>query len=112
MNLNFFKFKLPSASGPCPDSSFSILLCKGIVKDFFQILDAGRCSPVAGRKTIESAGRRSPRHHRCRCRGRPKGGPLWESPEMHCIEIVIRSPQNHATWTKKSRGSWLVVRGS
>ena len=29
-------------SGPCPDSLFSILLCKGIVKDFFKILDAGR----------------------------------------------------------------------
>ena len=42
MFLNFFKFKLPAASGPCPDSSFSILLCKGIVKDFFKILDAGR----------------------------------------------------------------------
>ena len=40
--MNFFKFKLPAASGPCPDSSFSILLCKGIVKDFFKILDAGR----------------------------------------------------------------------
>ncbi|WP_337742326.1 hypothetical protein, partial [Megasphaera sp.] len=47
INLNFFKFKLPAASGPCPDSSFSILLCKGIVKDFFQILDAGRRSPKA-----------------------------------------------------------------
>ena len=32
----------PAVSGPCPDNSFSILLCKGYVKDFFQILDAGR----------------------------------------------------------------------
>ena len=37
----------PAASGPCPDSSFSVLLCKEIVKDFFQILDAGRWSPKA-----------------------------------------------------------------
>ena len=50
--MNFFKFKLPAASGPCPDSSFSILLCKGYVKDFFQILDAGRRSQVAGRKPM------------------------------------------------------------
>ena len=83
MNLNFFKFKLPAASGPCPDSSFSILLWEGIVKDFFQILDAGR---------------RSPRHHRCRCRGRPKGVPLWESREMRFVEIIIRRSQNHATY--------------
>ena len=52
MFLNFFKFKLPAASGPCPDSLFSILLCKGIVKDFFQILDAGRRPQVAGRRDI------------------------------------------------------------
>ena len=50
--MNFFKFKLPAASGPCPDSSFSILLCKEIVKDFFQILDAGRRSLAAGRKPM------------------------------------------------------------
>ena len=81
MFLNFFKFKLPAASGPCPDSLFSILLCKGYVKDFFQILDAGR--------RPQAAGRRSPRHHRCRCRGRPKGGPLWESREMLCSEIAV-----------------------
>jgi len=30
-----FKFQNPAVSGPCPDSSFSILLRKGIVKDFF-----------------------------------------------------------------------------
>jgi hypothetical protein len=58
--LNFFKAQsprpawrrprqdeTPAVSGPCPDSLFSILLCKGYVKDFFQILDAGRRSPVA-----------------------------------------------------------------
>uniref|UniRef100_UPI0025DAD9CC hypothetical protein n=1 Tax=uncultured Megasphaera sp. TaxID=165188 RepID=UPI0025DAD9CC len=44
--------KLPAASGPCPDSSFSILLYKEIVKDFFQILDAGRRSLAAGRKPM------------------------------------------------------------
>ena len=60
MFLNFFKVQsprsawrrprqdeTPAASGPCPDSLFIILLCKEIVKDFFQILDAGRRSPVA-----------------------------------------------------------------
>ncbi|MFV0618876.1 hypothetical protein ACE418_13380, partial [Megasphaera sp. WILCCON 0056] len=56
---NFFKFKLPAASGPCPDSSFSILLCKDIVKDFFQILDAGRRSQFAGREPSPVAMRSS-----------------------------------------------------
>ena len=60
MFLNFFKVQsprsawcrprqdeTPAVSGPCPDSSLSILLCKGYVKDFFQILDAGRRPQVA-----------------------------------------------------------------
>ena len=67
MFLNFFKFKLPAASGPCPNSSFSILLCKEYVKDFFQILDAGResspaamCSSfIVRRQSVTSPGRDS-----------------------------------------------------
>ena len=43
----------PALSGPCPDSSFSILLCKDIVKDFFQILDAGRCPAPDGAERPE-----------------------------------------------------------
>ena len=74
--MNFFKFKLPAASGPCPDSSFSILLCKGIVKDFFKILDAGR------RDITDVA-----------VGAVPKGGPLWESREMLFVDIIIRSSQ-------------------
>ena len=50
MNLNFFQdsnFKIPAVSGPCPDSSFSILLCKGIVKIFLNLcIKKEACRPL------------------------------------------------------------------
>ena len=60
--------KTPAAPGPCPDSSFSILLWGGIVKDFFQkslTQAAGRGSQFAkpchiGQSRISSTGRCGP----------------------------------------------------
>ena len=97
--MNFFKFKLPAASGPCPDSSFSILLCKGIVKDFFKILDAGRRDitdvAVGAVQSLSSPSGADQWEAQDGCwNGQQRlGGPLWESREMLFVDIIIRSSQ-------------------
>ena len=88
-------------SGPCPDSSFSILLCKEIVKDFFKSL-----TPAAGRRDITdvavgaaqslsspSGADQWEAQDGCWNGQQRLGGPLWESRKMLCSEIVIRRPQ-------------------
>ena len=86
-------------SGPCPDSLFSILLCKGIVKDFFKILDAGRRDitdvAVGAVQSLSSPSGADQWEAQDGCwNGQQRlGGPLWESREMLFVDIIIRSSQ-------------------
>ena len=67
-----------------------LLLCQGLAPTAYLVYYCVKdMSRIFFKSLTQAAGRRSPRHHRCRCRGRPKGGPLWESREMLCSEIAV-----------------------
>ena len=85
----FSKFNHPGLHG-ADHGRMKLLLCQGLAPTAYSVYYCvKRLSRIFFKSLTQAAGRRSPRHHRCRCRGRPKGGPLWESREMLCSEIAV-----------------------
>ena len=111
--------KVPAASGPCPDSSFSILLCKEYVKDFFQILDAGRESSPAAMCSSFIVHRSSLIHNiawpRFR-RGRPVKAARYAPRASRSVVVSLRLPRRYAASDSEekavARCSWFVARKS
>ena len=111
--------KVPAASGPRPNSSFSILLCKEYVKDFFQLLDAGHESSPAAMCSSFIVHRSSLIHNiawpRFR-RGRPGKAARYALRASRSVVVRLRlSRQNAASESEEkavARSSWLVARKS
>ena len=91
----FSKFNHPGLHG-ADHGRMKLLLRQGLAPTAYLVYYCVKdMSRIFFKSLTQAAGRRSPRHHRCRCRGRPKGGPLWESREMLCSEIAGRKTMPH-----------------